>query len=102
MRIIGAFDVHRKQITYKWLDRETGEIQRGRIMPGVRKAVREFLAPFKGLDPTSPWRPRPDGALWRKSSPGWGWSRISPSPPTPPRSADRSGEPRPIAVIATT
>ena len=50
MRIIGAFDVHRKQITYKWLDTETGEIQRGRIMPGVRKAVREFLVPFEGLD----------------------------------------------------
>ena len=50
MQIIGAFDVHRKQITYKWLDTETGEIQRGRIMPGVRKAVREFLVPFEGLD----------------------------------------------------
>ena len=50
MRIIGAFDVHRKQITYKWLDSETGEIRRGRIMPGVRKAVREFLVPFEGLD----------------------------------------------------
>ena len=50
MRIIGAFDVHRKQITFKWLDTETGEVHRGRIMPALRETVREFLGPFKGLD----------------------------------------------------
>lgn len=50
MRIIGAFDVHRKQITFKWLDTETGEVRRGRIMPALRESVREFLVPFKGLD----------------------------------------------------
>jgi transposase len=50
MRIIGAFDVHRKQITFKWLDTETGEVRRGCIMPALRKTVREFLVPFKGLD----------------------------------------------------
>jgi transposase len=50
MRIIGAFDVHRKQITYKWLDKETGEVRRGHIMPALRETVREFLKPFKDLD----------------------------------------------------
>jgi transposase len=50
MPIIGAFDVHRKQITFKWLHTETGEIERGRIAPGIREPVREFLVPFKGLD----------------------------------------------------
>ena len=50
MRIIGAFDVHRKQITFKWLNTETGEVRRGRIMPALREPVREFLVPFKGLD----------------------------------------------------
>jgi len=50
MRIIGAFDVHRKQITFKWLDTATGEVRRGRIMPALRDNVRQFLVPFKGLD----------------------------------------------------
>jgi hypothetical protein len=49
MQIIGAFDVHRKQITFKWLNTETGEVRRGRI-PALREAVRQFLVPFKGLD----------------------------------------------------
>lgn len=62
MRIIGAFDVHRKQITFKWLDRETGEVHRGHIMPALREPVREFLVPFKGraahfaLEATTGWR----------------------------------------------
>ena len=62
MKIIGALDVHRKQITYKWVDTETGEVQRGRVMPAVRQTVREFLAPFEGrdahfaLEATTGWR----------------------------------------------
>jgi len=36
--------------TGKWLDIETGETRRGRIMPGLRETVREFLVPFQGLD----------------------------------------------------
>ena len=62
MGIIGAFDEHRKQIAFKWLDTETGEVQRGRIFPGVRTAVREVLAPFEGrdghfaLEATTGWR----------------------------------------------
>lgn len=50
MQIIGAFDVHRKQITFKWVNTETGEVRRGRIAPALREPVREFLGPFKGLD----------------------------------------------------
>ena len=50
MQIIGAFDVHRKQITFKWLNTETGEVRRGRIVPALRETVRQFLVPFKGLD----------------------------------------------------
>jgi hypothetical protein len=62
MRIIGAFDVHRKQIAFKWLDRETGEVRRGHIMPALREPVREFLVPSKGcdahfaLEATTGWR----------------------------------------------
>src|SRR6516164_3092684 len=50
MQIIGAFDVHRKQITFKWLNTGTGEVGRGHITPALREKVREFLGPFKGLD----------------------------------------------------
>ena len=62
MRIIGAFDVHRKQITFKWVNTETGEVRRGRIMPALRETVREFLVSFKGLDALLRWRPLPGGA----------------------------------------
>jgi hypothetical protein len=31
MRILGALDVHRKQITFKLVDTDTGEVGRGRI-----------------------------------------------------------------------
>lgn len=50
MGIIGAFDVHKKQITFKWLNIETDEVQRGRITPGIRDTVRTFLEPFHDLD----------------------------------------------------
>ena len=62
MKIIGAFDVHRKQITFKWLNTETGEVRRGHIMPALRETVRDFLVPFKdrdahfALEATTGWR----------------------------------------------
>src|SRR5262245_35744206 len=36
MRLVVALDVHRRQITYKSLDRESGEVRRGRIVPATR------------------------------------------------------------------
>src|SRR6266540_7256235 len=62
MGIVVALDVHRKQITYKTLDRETGEVKRGRIAPAARADVREWLARFAGceaefvLEGTTGWR----------------------------------------------
>jgi transposase len=62
MGIVVALDVHRKQITYKTLDRETGEVERGRLAPAARADVREWLARFKGceaefaLEGTTGWR----------------------------------------------
>lgn len=50
MRIICALDVHRKQITYKWLDTESGEVKRGHITPVTREEVRGWLSRFQGLD----------------------------------------------------
>ena len=34
MSIVGGLDVHRAQITYDYLDVETGEVEVGRIVPG--------------------------------------------------------------------
>lgn len=48
--IVGGFDVHRNQITFDYLDTETGEVRTGKIRPATREAVRAFLEPFVGLD----------------------------------------------------
>jgi transposase len=62
MGIVVALDVHRRQITYKALDRETGEVTRGRIAPAARVDVRAWLAQFAGgeaefaLEGTTGWR----------------------------------------------
>src|SRR6266700_6495433 len=50
MGIVVALDVHRRQITYKTLDRETGEVRRGRIAPAARSDVRGWLARFAGCE----------------------------------------------------
>jgi hypothetical protein len=43
MRIIGGLDVHRRQITYNYLDLRTGEEHRRMIKPASREEVRSFL-----------------------------------------------------------
>jgi transposase len=44
MSIVGGFDVHRRQITFDYLDTETGQLQRGRISPACRVVLRRWLA----------------------------------------------------------
>jgi transposase len=62
MEIVGALDVHRRQITYATLDRETGELRHGRIVPATRAEVRAWLERFSGreaefaLEGTTGWR----------------------------------------------
>ena len=62
MGIVVALDVHRNQITYKLLDRDTGELRRGRLAPAARVDVRAWLAQFVGhevelaLEGTTGWR----------------------------------------------
>ena len=48
MEIVGALNLHRTQITFKWQEMETGEIKRGRIVPVTRESVREWLGQFSG------------------------------------------------------
>lgn len=48
MSIVGGFDIHRRQITFDYLDTDSGEISRGKIIPADRRHVREWLARFQG------------------------------------------------------
>jgi transposase len=48
MGIIGGLDVHRSQITYDWVDPDTGQRQHGRLAPAHREHLRVWLAQFAG------------------------------------------------------
>ncbi len=50
MSIVGAFDVHRRQLTFDYLDTVTGEVKRGRVVPADRQHLRVWLARFAGCD----------------------------------------------------
>jgi transposase len=50
MSIVGAFDVHRRQLTFDYLDTVTGEVQRGRVVPGDRDHLRRWLTRFADCD----------------------------------------------------
>src|ERR1700704_6966962 len=57
-----GLDQHRGQITGEWIDTDTGEVQRTRVVPADRTAVRKFLSRFRGqqlevaLEATTGWR----------------------------------------------
>jgi hypothetical protein len=48
MPIVGGLDIHRKQITFDYLDTTTGEVKRGQIAPADRAHLRSWLARFAG------------------------------------------------------
>jgi len=50
MPIVGGLDIHRKQITFDYLDTVTGEVKWGQIAPADRAHVRAWLARFAGHD----------------------------------------------------
>lgn len=43
MTIVGGFDVHRAQITYDYLDTDTGEVSTGQIRPATRAVLRKWF-----------------------------------------------------------
>jgi transposase len=57
-----GLDQHRAQITGEWIDTGTGEVQRARVAPADRAAVRKFVERFRGqelevaLEATTGWR----------------------------------------------
>jgi transposase len=50
MPIVGGLDIHRKQLTFDYLDTMTGEVRRGQIAPADRAHLRAWLARFAGRD----------------------------------------------------
>jgi transposase len=48
MAIVGGLDIHRKQITFNYLDTVTGEVRRGQVCPADRAHLRAWLARFDG------------------------------------------------------
>ena len=62
MSIVMGLDQHRGQITGEWIDTDTGEVARTRVVPADRAAVRKWLSRFRGkqlavaLEATTGWR----------------------------------------------
>ena len=50
MPIVGGLDIHRKQITFDYLDTETGQVRRGQVSPADRVHLRAWLARFAGRE----------------------------------------------------
>ena len=50
MPIVGGLDIHRKQLTFDYLDTVTGEVRRGQIAPADRAHLRGWLRQFAGRD----------------------------------------------------
>jgi transposase len=48
MAILGAFDLHRGQLTSDYVNTETGEVRRGQVRPADRAHLRAWLARFEG------------------------------------------------------
>jgi transposase len=46
MAIVGGLDIHRQQITFDWVDQDSGESGRGRISPADRVGFRKWLGQF--------------------------------------------------------
>jgi transposase len=43
MSIVGGLDLHRQQITFDYLDTESGQVSRGRVVPADREHLRVWL-----------------------------------------------------------
>ena len=52
MSIVGAFDVHRRQLTFDFLDTVTGEVKRGRVV-ALRFFFRRAARPSSRISPAT-------------------------------------------------
>jgi hypothetical protein len=75
MSIVGGLDVHRKQLTFDYVELETGRLERGQIAPADREHLAIWLRRFDGrssvdfaLEAGTGWRyvvARRPGQCWR-------------------------------------
>jgi transposase len=49
MSIVGGLDIHRKQLTFDYLDTVSGQVSRGQVAPADREHLRAWLGRFTGL-----------------------------------------------------
>jgi transposase len=49
MSIVGGLDLHRKQLTFDYVDTTTGELRRGQIAPADRRHLAVWLKRFDGV-----------------------------------------------------
>jgi hypothetical protein len=92
MSIVGGVDIHRKQITFDYVEVETGRLERGRITPADREHLAGWGVPLR---PGERGGVRAGGVYWVAvrggRDAGGRRGRTWPSRPTPPRCADPSG-----------
>jgi transposase len=50
MSIVGGLDIHRKQLTFDYVDTVTGELKRGQVCPADREHFAGWLRRFDGVD----------------------------------------------------
>lgn len=50
MSIVGGLDIHRRQLTFDYLDTLTGQVRRGQVAPADREHLRAWLGRFGGRD----------------------------------------------------
>jgi hypothetical protein len=48
--VVGGIDIHRAQLTFDYVDLDSGEVVRGRIAPADREHLRRWLQRFAGRD----------------------------------------------------
>ena len=93
--IVGGLDVHRRQITFDWVDRATGQAQRGQITPATREVLGRWLAQLPALDGAFAVEACTAGGSWSRSCRPPGGRRIWLSRPRPRPCVAPSGGPRP-------
>src|SRR2546426_7909044 len=93
MTIVGGFDVHRAQITFNYIDTDSGQVTAGQIRPATRPALRNWLRRFEG---------RGDVAFSVEGCTGWrvvvgevGGGQGQPPPAPPARPANPRGGQKP-------
>jgi transposase len=47
--IVGGVDIHRKQLTFDYVEQQTGRWERGRIVPADRQHLADWLVQFESV-----------------------------------------------------